>query len=1158
MPQSSPRTTATSPRGAPWQVTPRRKNGLSDDPNVIPLASPPPPPPPRTPNASLSFLEQLNQTPESEMAPEDGALQFVPAFQASGVPGASWSEDDNDDRFLLHDEKKEDRSVVSQATNNSTAFAQRARRWKKAQAARKAKSTIDAPQQGGANNTRMARLASLFSSRAVVKGNETTTGTHTSATTHTTATNTTAANFSTPQPPPRQPASPAPSSSSSGYVGWPGTQDKGGHTVSLPSSYDDSSSATGPRTSPPSSGGAQRDWNNPSSVRRSLSAMQYESSHAQRLSTQQQQLPQQPEEPNFWQHFPDDAWQGTNDAPSSPSTFSKTSSAYFQSRELRELAYPDLNESKPSYGMAKDLTSSILRQNPNTQTPLRREIAPRRTPSPRSTPNASPRVNYTLASSLHCTPAASPRHTPSTSPRVNYTPAQSPRHTPSTSPRHAPSTSPAQSPRHAPSASPRYAYSASPRQTPTASPRANLEPQALTEERLAVRNHLTPPHRPFAAAKGYSGLLQKTKEVPSLMDDVNDSDTSSRATSAHTQSDVFDGLTASDVFDNLPASPKKTPHRYPERIREEEEEEDEFKVVTLGGGLTAIQSSAFGFSNRQTASDYDDNLTNSDVDNRGYARTPDLKEMLISGTSGDSALSGIHGNIGNRPRMTPRKLVEEEVEDSDSGSSVFTDPYVSVMNMDGNLAEYYIDPLEMKKVLRKFREMAERSNVDMSLADLERAEDESKAFALFEMRSRIMEKDIERGLERRGGTVVVDDLVTTPYYRALHRIRDAVIVSKAWRDGASPHDVVNTAILTRRSERSYFIKRPLWQEPATRYSGYTSPRYYWEAVRWTDDTDFMMYRCPSLGPRSLRGFEMFTVGDCQSILLKLTNERCVELRAELNEATKRQIVAEELMKAEGDDGDGMMTEAEMTYLSTMEEVKTISKQLVVAEQSFALVRDRIEKLVARYQSLLLKIETESFAGASSIVTYASSHYSERDSAYWEEEEAREAAIWARRARRAEIKAEVAARETLLARQEALMVREEKERELELLRQKLTELQSETSHAVSDRLGANRIAQVPPRHAVGRDVQNEGSSADSSFDKKKLDGVKQRFRDRMAARKMTAETEQTNTSAGHVQIQTPARHGHGIQASLMRTAGEEMYQQLDFYERSLKSVNRENL
>ena len=1124
-PLSSPRTTAiASPRNA----STRYRNSINDDPNVSALAMAPPQAPP----ASNSFLEQLNvRTPDVEMPPEDGALQFIPAF-GGGLPGSSWSDDDEDkneqNMMLLtnEDEKKDDRSSVTGATSSS--FAQRARRWKRAQTERhnKVKSTVDTTQP---TNNRIARLTSMFSSRVVVKGNGSAAPAPVAF--HTPPSKTTTSQ-SAATPGNRHTPSPAPSSSSSGYVGWPGTQDKGGHTVSLPSSYDDSSSGA-----PGRRGSNNHVTPSPNEFsRRNLSAMQYA-----------QKQPEETTEPNFWQQFPE--WDGEV-APSSPSTVSKTSSAYFQHNELRQLEYPDLGEPKQPYGVAKTLTASIVRQRSEQET----------------TPKMSPRNTYTAPAP----PSASPRnfHAPMASTRTSYNSRTSPVVSPRTS--HTARGTPISSPQEVytprgttPAAgSPRAAwtpkvanYSTRPvspgRNGPTtaASPPG---PQTLTKEHLAVRDHLTPPHRPFGAAKGYSGLLEKTKEVPSLMDDMNDSETSSRATSAHTQSDVFDGISSSDVFDNLP-SPKKTPVNLPERINEEEEEED-FKVVSLGGGLTVIQSSVFGYSNRVTASDYDDNLTNSDVDNQGYARTPDIKRMLTAGTSGDSALTGIHGNIGNRPRRIA--VQQEDIESDGSGSSIFTDPYInSVMDLDGDLAEYYIDPLQMKKVLRKFRQLTERCNAGMSLTELERAEDESKAFALFEMRSRIMEKDIERGLERRGGTVVVDDLVTTPYFQESHRIRDAVIVSKAWRDGTSPSDVINTSILTRRLERSYFIKRMVASGPANRFSGYSSVKYYWEAVRWVDDTQFSLYRCPSLGPRNLRGFEMFTVGDCQSILLKLTNERCQELRRELNDATKDQIEAEEVMRAEGDDGDGMMTEAEMAYLTAMEKVKSISKKLVAAEQSFALVRDRIEKLVERYQSLLLKIETESFTGASSIVTYGSSHYSDRDSAFWNEEEAREAALWARRARRAEIKAEVAAREALLARQEARMVREEKERELDSLRQKLMELQSETSQVVSERMLASRLASRPqtPTQTSKDSIPMPGAS----LEKQKLDGVKQRFRERMAARKRMAEPEHSGTAEKvHFQEEpTRPKHRNSYQASLMRSAGEEMYQQLDFYERSLKSIDR---
>jgi len=250
----------------------------------------------------------------------------------------------------------------------------------------------------------------------------------------------------------------------------------------------------------------------------------------------------------------------------------------------------------------------------------------------------------------------------------------------------------------------------------------------------------------------------------------------------------------------------------------------------------------------------------------------------------DNSLIGIEGNLG-RPgtlsKKTHGRLRHQNVGKSshssggsssssdsalDASSSLFSDPYDEdrLSYVEGDLSEYYIPPSQMKKVLRKYRRFSDIINTDLSLAEFEKEEDEHKAFALFEMRSRIMEMDIERGLERRGGTLPVDDMVTTGYYRTSHRIRDAVIVAKAWRDGANPSDVIKTALLTRRQERTHFVKRK-------EKDGYV----WWEPATWADDTDFALYRCPSLGPRQLRGFEMFTIGDCQSILLKLSNERCL-------------------------------------------------------------------------------------------------------------------------------------------------------------------------------------------------------------------------------------------------------------------------------------------
>jgi hypothetical protein len=396
-----------------------------------------------------------------------------------------------------------------------------------------------------------------------------------------------------------------------------------------------------------------------------------------------------------------------------------------------------------------------------------------------------------------------------------------------------------------------------------------------------------------------------------------------------TESDVFDGISVSnesDVFDNLSKGGRGEHLRssllrskartrgissYPERIAEEvdtsfdspqQQSKGEFNLVLLGGGLTAIQTTPEDFLNRRTASDFDGNLTNSDISSNGYTRIPGYHEMLSAGTRRDSSLHGIHGNLGVRPRAAQtatyhhRELDHHDEGSCSSGSrsnqseptynsgrsSLFSDPYRSEsggrLQVHGDLSQYYVHPSQMKQVLRHYRKFSQRNAPHLGFAEYEKEEDERKTFALFEMRARIMEKDIERGLERRGGTVVVDDLVTTAYNRTAQRVRDAVIVSKAWRDGATISDVINTALLTRRANHTYFIKRPVFSSAVSRFSQFSTAsarRFTWEAVRWSDDTDMLQYRCPSLGSRHMRGFEMFTVGDCQSILLKLTNGRCM-------------------------------------------------------------------------------------------------------------------------------------------------------------------------------------------------------------------------------------------------------------------------------------------
>lgn len=644
----------------------------------------------------------------------------------------------------------------------------------------------------------------------------------------------------------------------------------------------------------------------------------------------------------------------------------------------------------------------------------------------------------------------------------------------------------------------------------------------------------------------------------------------------------------------------------------------DMKVVLLGGGLTTIQTTTDSFSNRITATDFDECLTNSDIDEYGGTKLPSFREMTAAGRGVNDSASIVDHSVSvdqsgaskdetdlsfttfghefqkydvctSPVNNTNATNVSTESSYRDDESAFFSDFYSGdEVEFEGDLSKYYVQPSSVKALVRKYRKMC-RSTLSncTNYDDLDKAEDEKKIFALSEMRSRVMEKDIERGLERRGGTSVVDDIVTTPYYRKAMRIRDAVIVSKAWRDGASPMDVINTAHLTQRTEQSYFIKRPIWKADPHSRNAFNDPSWHadfdmqqcsWEEVTWVDDTDFMQYSCPSLGPRRLRGTEMFTIGDCQSILLKLTNESCMELRADLNEAMAIQIQAEDLMKDEGDYGDGMMTESEMMYLTSMEEVKTISRQLVIAEKAFALVRDRVRKLVATYEKLLVKIDNEDMA-TSSVVTADSSvysAYSSRVSADYD----REDRAWYRRQQRAELSAELAAREALLAKQsQARSTQEEKHRELQAIQARLAELKSEASTAVVDRqrsaILAKAIASRNQDHSErqGQGQQNQSGEGFNS-NQSTVDATKQRFRDRMAARlRRDAPPNATERrSSSHELPDQAAPHNAYLmretpkpvkkttpdfdRQKLIRSAGEEMFQHLDFYERSLQAVENQ--
>jgi hypothetical protein len=254
----------------------------------------------------------------------------------------------------------------------------------------------------------------------------------------------------------------------------------------------------------------------------------------------------------------------------------------------------------------------------------------------------------------------------------------------------------------------------------------------------------------------------------------------------------------------------------------------------------------------------------------------------------------------------------------------------------------------------------------------------------------------------------------------------------------------------------------------------------------------------------------------------------------------------------------------------MEDVKTISKQLVVAEKSFNLVRDRIEKLVARYEALLMKIENESIA-TGSVITLESEYYSDEydsEESYSEEEEEdddpREREMFQRRAQRAELRAELAAREAIMAKQEAKKMKEEKQHEIEVLQYKLAELQSESSYAITEREHSLVLAKaIAHKHGVSSGSHHGAPTITND----RINDVKQKFRDRMAERMNSRSgthpgnyppsSAGSQASSSYYRTQRPAvmeQRAQTPRSQRRMLVGEEMYQHLDFYERSLKAVD----
>eukprot|EP00581_Thalassiosira_minuscula_P013317 CAMPEP_0183713662 /NCGR_PEP_ID=MMETSP0737-20130205/8443_1 /TAXON_ID=385413 /ORGANISM="Thalassiosira miniscula, Strain CCMP1093" /LENGTH=1507 /DNA_ID=CAMNT_0025942481 /DNA_START=178 /DNA_END=4701 /DNA_ORIENTATION=- len=717
-------------------------------------------------------------------------------------------------------------------------------------------------------------------------------------------------------------------------------------------------------------------------------------------------------------------------------------------------------------------------------------------------------------------------------------------------------------------------------QQPQAHSQTAMLTQTLSEETLRWKDRQTAPPRSGGTMmfRGYRGFIDKTKDVPNLMDDVESEASTSLGTGVYsTGMTAGRGQSSSNLGLTLPGGGGGTMDVRRTSVRSRVSSSNVDSGSDVFDGLNSIQEEPFGrmendilnvnedvsrqwqqqqpqqhqqmqgnrnlegfphSSAQQTFADFEgENLPystqfNPFTANRGAppfnanerSRPPhhfDQGPMAEIADFADPDISAITRGSDTFPHHLDE--FEQVEEDDDFDEESFPD-----------LSIYYIEPEMVRKMVRAFRkictsQMEISSSEDTMLYDFESLVDTKKAFALFEMRSRIMETDIDRGLERRGGTNVVDDIVVTPYFQAAARVRDAVIVSKAWRDGATPKDVVTAHLLTRRSAKAHFVRRPIHRirRPGRPFFN-RGPQYWLEEVTWLDDTDFSLMRCQTLGAGTMKGFEMFTIGDCQSILLRMTSDNCTQLRRELRSAMVRQIEAEELMQEEIDlDGDeNIVAEAEQLYREATVEVKSLSIKLVLADKAFTLVRNRMEKLVETIESLLVSIEHCDESDDEHTSSSTRSDEEDYDNESTSSEESRDRSKLIERAKRAELSAEVAVREVLLAKQEVEKIRADKQREIDNLKDELADMETKSQLLASEH---HRLAY--------------------------LDGRKNSYLDRLEAKSFLStnfENGQEEARKNRLKQKFRERHAQPKESDpLQRINDEETY---DFYSRSLKSVS----
>jgi hypothetical protein len=126
----------------------------------------------------------------------------------------------------------------------------------------------------------------------------------------------------------------------------------------------------------------------------------------------------------------------------------------------------------------------------------------------------------------------------------------------------------------------------------------------------------------------------------------------------------------------------------------------------------------------------------------------------------------------------------------------------------------------------------------------------------------------------------------------------------------------------------------------------------------------------------------------------------------------------------------MRSNTNSVFLEVSEEVKELSRRLELAERAFHMVRGRIEKLVKRYETILESIDMEQ----ESVTSTDPVDSSDASNDSFDKREL------ARRAQRAELKAEAAAKEVLIAKLEVEKTKKEAKEIRRIKQKELDELQ----------------------------------------------------------------------------------------------------------------------